>query len=178
LNAGNRKSVVLNDFQFDVAQYGNVSFWDEFYLNNPDPFEWYYDWDYFEETIRSYLPSTSKILIAGAGNSNFPSDMIKYSEYKNLVVNDLSRVAMEHLRTRLSTLSNLPEVNIEYFQGNMRDTHLPRSSFDGIIDKALLDSLLCDSSGEIAVQQYLQEVDSTSLIIQNSSLISFILLQR
>jgi hypothetical protein len=41
----------------------------------------------------------------------------------------------------------------------MTDTDLPENSVDAIIDKALLDSLLCSDTGSITVSQYIFEAE-------------------
>jgi SAM-dependent methyltransferase len=41
----------------------------------------------------------------------------------------------------------------------MQDTNLPAHSFDCIIDKGLMDSLLCGVKGSEAVENYIQEVE-------------------
>ena len=40
----------------------------------------------------------------------------------------------------------------------MTDTDLPPSSVDAVVDKALLDSLLCSDTGPVTVSQYVYEV--------------------
>jgi hypothetical protein len=44
----------------------------------------------------------------------------------------------------------------------MQDTNLPEHTFDCIIDKGLLDSLLCGVKGSEAVENYIREVCSLS----------------
>ncbi len=41
----------------DCVQYGRVQFWDSRYVENPDPFEWYYSYDMFRATINDALPN-------------------------------------------------------------------------------------------------------------------------
>ena len=39
----------------DVAQYGTTLFWDERYVADPEPFEWYYGYEYFHNIIEEAL---------------------------------------------------------------------------------------------------------------------------
>jgi hypothetical protein len=39
----------------DHAQYGRIDFWDNRYVKEPEPFEWYYGYYTFRETIRGDL---------------------------------------------------------------------------------------------------------------------------
>jgi hypothetical protein len=55
---------------------------------------------------------------------------------------DLSRVVIEQMKIKCA---DYPQ--IKFFQGTITDTDLPETSVDAIIDKALLDSLLCSDTG-------------------------------
>lgn len=116
----------------------------------------YYDYSYFREMIRDYVPFETKVLVAGCGNSNLPGDMVN-DGYEKVVCGDLSRVVIDQLRFRYK---NVPEIS--YFQGTMTDTDLPMGSFGAVIDKALFDTLLCTQTGPVTVSQYVNEVMSCS----------------
>lgn len=149
-NAGN---VEFDDIISDNAQYGRIQFWDLRYAEEHEPFEWYYPYDYFRDTIREHIPLEKKIMIAGCGSSNMIGDMAD-DGYQNLVGADFSRVVLTQLKYRYRNYSQ-----ISFFQGNMTDTDLPEQSFDAIIDKALIDSLLCTQNTAVTVQQYIFEVE-------------------
>ena len=74
-------------------------------------------------------------------------------EYTNIVAADLSRVVIAQLKLRCT---DYPEIT--YFQGTMTDTNLPEGSFDGIIDKGLLDSIVCGQMGATDTAVYIIEV--------------------
>ena len=114
----------------------------------------YYDYAYFQHTIKDYVPFDKKVMIAGTGNSNMPGDMVD-DGYKNIVCADLSRVVMDQLKYRYR---DKPEIS--FFQGTMTDTDLPAKSVYAIIDKALFDTLLCTQTGPVTISQYVQEVVS------------------
>ena len=60
----------------DVASYGRVQFWDQRYMDYPEPFDWYYEYAMFQDSINEVLPDkNAKIMIAGCGNSHFIEDM-------------------------------------------------------------------------------------------------------
>jgi hypothetical protein len=42
----------------------------------------------------------------------------------------------------------------------MTDTDLPEHTFDAVIDKAVLDAIICSGTGTTAVKQYIDEVMS------------------
>jgi SAM-dependent methyltransferase len=144
--------VEFDDIISDHAQYGRIQYWDMRYANEHEPFEWYYPYEYFRETIMEYVPLDKKVLIAGCGSSNMLGDMAE-DGYQNLVGGDWSRVALAQLKYRYR---DHPEIS--FFQGNMLDTDLPENTYDAIIDKALFDSLLCTQNCHLTLQQYIYEV--------------------
>lgn len=143
----------FDDVISDFAQYGRVQFWDMRYAEEHEPFEWYYGYEYFRETIRESIPLDKRVMIAGCGSSNMLGDMAD-DGYENLVGGDISRVVLAQLKYRYK---DYPQIT--FFQGNILDTDLPESSFDAIIDKALFDSLLCTQTSSITIAQYLFEVE-------------------
>lgn len=148
----------FDDVMTDNAQYGRIQFWDLRYANEHEPFEWYYGYEYFRETIREFVPLNARTMIAGCGSSNLIGDMAD-DGYESLVAGDWSRVVMAQLKYRYRDYPN-----ISFFQGNMTDTDLPEGSFGAIIDKALFDSMLCTQTSAVTVAQYIFEVrPSTSL---------------
>jgi 2-polyprenyl-3-methyl-5-hydroxy-6-metoxy-1,4-benzoquinol methylase len=84
-------------------------------------------------------------MVAGCGNSNMLEDMA-LDGYTNIVGADISRVVIAQLRIRLA---KYPQIS--FFQGQITDTNLKEESFDAIIDKALLDSLLCMYTSKLII---------------------------
>ena len=119
LAAPNKGEEEFDDVISDSAQYGRIQFWDLKYATEHEPFEWYYGYETFKETIREYIPLNKKVMIAGCGNSNMLGDMAD-DGYQNIVGADLSRVAITQLKYRYQ---NYPQIS--FFQGNMIDTDLP-----------------------------------------------------
>lgn len=78
-----------------------------------------------------------------------------YSDgYEDITAADISRVVLAQLKVRCEGMEG-----IKFFQGTMCDTNLPEGSIDAIIDKALLDSLICGQNGATDVAAYVVEVE-------------------
>lgn len=58
-----------------VAQYGRVNFWDTYFAEDVEPFEWYFDYSTFKETINENIKKEAKVMIAGCGNSHMLEDV-------------------------------------------------------------------------------------------------------
>lgn len=143
----------FDDVIGDDAQYGRIQFWDLKYASEHEPFEWYYPYDRFRDTIRDAVPLDYRIMVAGCGTSNMLGDMLE-DGYDTLVGADLSRVAITQMKYRYQD-----NPQISFFQGTMTDTDLPEGSFGAVVDKALFDALLCTQTGSVTVQQYVNEVE-------------------
>lgn len=135
----------------DLAQYGRVRFWDARYAADPEPFEWYLDYETYKAKINEFVPKDCRILMAGCGNSYMMEDMIS-DGYTEIVGVDFSRVVIEQMKSRCI---DYPEIT--FFTGNMLDTDLPAKTFDAIIDKGLFDSLICAHLGQAESQQFILE---------------------
>ncbi len=149
--AGN---VEFDDIISDHAQYGRIQYWDMRYANEHEPFEWYYGYEYFRDTILDAIPLHRRTMVAGCGSSFMLGDMAD-DGYENLVGADWSRVVIAQLKYRYR---DYPE--IEMFQGNLVDTDLPEASFGAIVDKAVMDSMLCTNTSTVTISQYIYEVRS------------------
>ena len=136
----------------DAAQYGRVQFWDERYLVESEPFEWYHGYEYYRDPIMDNIELDKKVLIAGCGTSNFPEDMAN-DGYTTILAQDISRIA---IKGQIARTNHIEE--IECVTGNMTDMDMEEESIDAIVDKALLDSLYCSDNGETDVAQYVNEV--------------------
>jgi hypothetical protein len=143
----------FDDVLSDSAQYGRIQFWDMRYASEHEPFEWYYGYEFFRDTIRDNVPLNAKVMVAGCGSSNMLGDMAD-DRYENLVGGDWSRVVNAQLKYRYA---DYPQISL--FQGNMTDTDLPEETFGAVIDKALFDSLLCSQTSSTSVAQYVYEVE-------------------
>lgn len=143
----------FDDVLSDSAQYGRIQFWDLRYASEHEPFEWYYGYEFFRDTIRDNVPLNNKVMVAGCGSSNMLGDMAD-DGYENIVGSDWSRVVNAQLKYRYA---DYPQISL--FQGNMTDTDLPEETFGAVIDKALFDSLLCSQTSSVSVAQYVYEVN-------------------
>lgn len=80
-------------------------------------------------------------------------DMIK-DGYEDIVNIDISSVAIEIMRRKYEHIPQL-----KYMQMDVRDmSFFPDESFDSVIDKGTLDSLLCGNNAPISAKQMLGEV--------------------
>jgi hypothetical protein len=53
-----------------MTDYSKLSYWEERYEVNPEPFDWYQIYQSLKDKISTFLKPNDKILILGAGTSS------------------------------------------------------------------------------------------------------------
>lgn len=122
-------------------------------LTVQEPFEWYYPFQQFADMLNERVAKSARIMDAGCGNSELIQNLVD-DGFEEVVGVDFSRVAIDQLKKRCE---DYPEIELMCL--NMQDTNLPENSFDCIIDKGLLDSLVCNVQSVTAVANYMAEVE-------------------
>eukprot|EP01057_Protomagalhaensia_wolfi_P001594 Protomagalhaensia_wolfi_Nauph_80__1593@NODE_1984_length_1256_cov_12_742810_g1552_i0_p1_GENE_NODE_1984_length_1256_cov_12_742810_g1552_i0NODE_1984_length_1256_cov_12_742810_g1552_i0_p1_ORF_typecomplete_len203_score7_95Methyltransf_31/PF13847_6/5_9e19Methyltransf_11/PF08241_12/1_6e18Methyltransf_23/PF13489_6/6_9e17Methyltransf_25/PF13649_6/3_4e13Methyltransf_12/PF08242_12/9_5e12TPMT/PF05724_11/9_8e12Ubie_methyltran/PF01209_18/1_6e11NodS/PF05401_11/2_3e09CMAS/PF02353_20/1_3e08MetW/PF07021_12/1e07Te len=132
-----------------LAQHSKKEYWDERYTKDPDAFEWYADYTLLRSLIGETFSKKSKILHVGCGTSTLAEDMA-HDGFKDITSIDFSAVAVQAQQTRHKK-GNYQLADIR----SAPDFHT--ASFDAIIDKGTLDSLMCSDGAASDVNQMLSE---------------------
>ncbi|XP_051124304.1 uncharacterized protein LOC127246787 isoform X2 [Andrographis paniculata] len=136
----------------NTYNYGDALYWDARYVQEADcgSFDWYQRYSALRPFIRKYVSPNSRVLMVGCGNAE---DMVKdgFEEITNI---DISSVAIEMMKKKYE---NVPQ--LKYMQMDVRDMNFfPDDSFDSIIDKGTLDSLMCGTEAPISASQMMGEM--------------------
>ncbi|KAJ8421343.1 hypothetical protein Cgig2_018511 [Carnegiea gigantea] len=137
----------------NTYNYGDALYWDARYVQEAGSFDWYQRYSALRPFVRKYAPTSSRILMVGCGNAVMSEDMVKdgYEEIMNI---DISSVAIDMMRRKYEHIPQL-----KYMQMDVRDmSFFPDDSFDTVIDKGTLDSLMCGTDAPISASQMLGEV--------------------
>eukprot|EP00268_Persea_americana_P045233 TRINITY_DN4604_c0_g2_i17.p1 TRINITY_DN4604_c0_g2~~TRINITY_DN4604_c0_g2_i17.p1 ORF type:complete len:192 (-),score=28.89 TRINITY_DN4604_c0_g2_i17:235-810(-) len=154
---GMKKKVSINAFR-DVSScktynYSDALYWDSRYISEAGSFDWYQRYPDLRPFVRRYIPTSSTVLMVGCGNAVMSEDMVK-DGYEDIMNIDISPVAIDMMRKKYE---NIP--HLKYMQMDVRDmSFFPDESFDSVIDKGTLDSLMCGTTAPISVSQMLGEV--------------------
>ncbi|XP_057475256.1 uncharacterized protein LOC130763369 [Actinidia eriantha] len=82
--------------------YGEPSYWDNRYAQEPGPFDWYQKYPALAPLLHLYIPTHHRVLVVGCGNSAFRDD-----GYVDVVNIDISSVAIEAMRKKCSNRPQL-----------------------------------------------------------------------
>ncbi|CAL0329418.1 unnamed protein product [Lupinus luteus] len=139
----------------NTYNYGDALYWDARYIEDHAlSFDWYQRYSSLRPFIRSFIsPLSSRILIVGCGNAAMSEDMVK-DGYQDIMNVDISSVAIQMMATKYHHIPQL-----KYMQMDVRDmSFFSDDSFDAVIDKGTLDSLMCGTDAPISAAQMLGEV--------------------
>lgn len=139
----------------NTYNYGDSLYWDARYIQEAScgSFDWYQRYSSLRLFVRKYIPTSSRVLMVGCGNALMSEDMVQdgYEEIMNI---DISSVAIDMMRRKYE---NVPQ--LQYMQMDVRDmSFFPDETFDSVIDKGTLDSLMCGNNAPISAAQMLGEV--------------------
>eukprot|EP00455_Lapot_gusevi_P049693 TRINITY_DN7095_c0_g1_i2.p1 TRINITY_DN7095_c0_g1~~TRINITY_DN7095_c0_g1_i2.p1 ORF type:complete len:208 (-),score=33.02 TRINITY_DN7095_c0_g1_i2:47-670(-) len=137
-----------------MAKYARPEYWDARYQQDPDPFEWYQNFEGLKHVLRPHLQLQSKILQVGCGNSRVAEDMY-INGWRDITNIDISSVAIEMMAKKHA---DKPEM--KWLVMDVTQMDFPEKMFDVIIDKGTLDSLLCGDDAEERAEKMLRGVSS------------------
>ncbi|XP_039020676.1 EEF1A lysine methyltransferase 4-like [Hibiscus syriacus] len=134
--------------------YGEPWYWDNRYATESAPFDWYQKYPSLAALIRLYVPHRHhRVLVVGCGNSVFSEEMVN-DGYEDVVNVDISSVVIDAMQAKYSNRQQL-----KYIKLDVRDmSPFQSGSFDAVIDKGTLDSIMCGSNSRQNAAQMLDEV--------------------
>ncbi|XP_040380229.1 EEF1A lysine methyltransferase 4 isoform X1 [Oryza brachyantha] len=143
--------------------YGAAAYWDARYSSSSSSsggggggvefFEWYQTYEALRPLLRARLPTSSRVLMLGCGNSLLSEDMVK-DGYEEVVNVDISSVVIEQMREKHVDIPQLT-----YFQMDARDmSYFGDETFDCVLDKGTLDAMMCGDDAPLGASKMLAEV--------------------
>ncbi|XP_038988846.1 EEF1A lysine methyltransferase 4 [Phoenix dactylifera] len=133
--------------------YGDPAYWDQRYRQDPGPFDWYQKYKTLAPLLDLYLRRSHRLLLVGCGNSELGEHMIA-DGYQDVVNIDISSVVVEAMQKKYQDKPQL-----KYIKMDVRDMNsFEDGSFDAIIDKGTLDSLMCGQNAQHNATKMLEEV--------------------
>jgi len=131
-----------------MPEYGNIDYWNTRYAEEEDGFDWLFDYESVRPNLEKLLPREGQILIVGCGNANFSVDL-ENAGFKAVHI-DLSEVVIRQMKERYPS--------IDWRIGDVLNMTFEDESFDVVIDKSLIDTLLCYDQSVTRVGQMVQEI--------------------
>ena len=120
-----------------------------------ESFDWYQNFNLLRPILQPLLSTAAdfEILIPGCGNSPLAAQMCKEG-FQNITCMDSSTVVIQQMQERYQNIENLDFISADCCHLDF----VPEGSFDFVLDKALLDSLLCGDNSFNRSAEYIAEI--------------------
>jgi len=136
-----------------MTQYGKIEYWDERYTRDSEPFDWYQRFAGVKDVITQFVGPESNILNIGCGNSRMSEEM--YDEgYQHITNIDISPIVVKAMQEKYKD----KEATMKYVTMDARAMDFKDGTFDCVIDKGTLDSILCGESSVANAKKTLSEI--------------------
>ncbi|XP_052164902.1 uncharacterized protein LOC127781880 [Oryza glaberrima] len=134
--------------------YGEAWYWDERYRKEAGPFDWYQKYPALAPLLAVYVRRHHRLLLAGCGNSVFGENMVD-DGYQDIINIDISSVVIDQMKKKYRDKPHL-----KYMKMDVRNmAEFESGSFDAVIDKGTLDSIMCGQNSQENASQMLEEVN-------------------
>lgn len=137
---------------YNMAQYGKLEYWDERYGRETEQFDWYQRWTGVRSVFCQYIVPSHRILQIGCGNSKLAEDMYEDGFLSSVNI-DFSQTVIKTMQDRYKNIDSLRFIHMDARKMQFED-----STFDAVIDKGTLDSILCSENAYKQSFEYLSEV--------------------
>jgi len=94
--------------------YGRVSYWDERFSKELQPFDWYARFGHFKRFVVQHLKRSDYILIVGCGSSRFTEELYN-SEYTSVANIDYSSVVIKQQAERHQEKKRFAQCSVAAF---------------------------------------------------------------
>lgn len=138
-----------------MLNYSSKSYWDERYkILNTRTYDWLEDYDNLRKFFLNLnIPKEANILNVGSGTSQLSEKM--YDDgYTNNYNIDISLESLYIMKKRNDGIR--PKLN--YIQMNAKKMYYGNNFFDVVIDKGLLDTILCGENALVEASKLTKEI--------------------
>ncbi|CAI5732256.1 unnamed protein product [Peronospora destructor] len=136
-----------------MAQYGKVTYWEERYAKDSEPFDWYQRYEGLKELLNQYVKKTDNILMAGAGNSRLSEEMVN-DDYQKVMNVDVSEIVIQQMAAKYKDQAE----KLQWQKMNMCSLEFANETYDAVVDKSTMDSILCGEGSTANVSKMCQEI--------------------
>merc|ERR1712028_113470 len=120
-----------------MAQYGQVTYWDERYTNDKEVFDWYQRYDGIKSLITRFVEPESRVLMVGCGNSRLSEEMYE-DNIKDITNIDISDTCIVDMKKRCVAMEDMRWHTMDVLKLPFNE-----GAFEAVIDKGTMDSILC-----------------------------------
>jgi ubiquinone/menaquinone biosynthesis C-methylase UbiE len=140
----------------DTEGFGTREYWDDRYsklADDAEEFDWHQSFDNLKKILANNgVTPGKKVLILGCGNCKLMLDMFQ-NGYKTMDCVDWSDTVIQKMKSKHAALKGMNFTTMDVTSLDFGD-----SSYDVVIDKAVMDSILCGEGSTDKVIAMMMEV--------------------
>lgn len=134
------------------SQYGRPEYWQERYMHKKEQFDWYQKWTGIKDVVTQYVSLNDKVLHVGCGNSKLAEEMVEEG-YTSILNIDKSSIVIEDMQELYKGRDGL-----SFECKDVMNMNFDSGSFDAVIEKGSLDSILCGDRSNIMAKRMLTQI--------------------
>ena len=148
-----------NEDFIEESNFGSHEFWENRYINQTQPFEWYFDWKYAEQEVSPFVKNKDLALIIGCGNSEMSSEL-QQKDVKMIVSIDVSKTVISQMAEKYKENKNLL-----WYEMDCTDMSFKDELFDVVLDKGTFDAIFC---GDNSISNILSSLSEIWRVLKNN----------
>ncbi|RLN52396.1 hypothetical protein BBJ29_001061 [Phytophthora kernoviae] len=118
-----------------------------------EQFDWYQRYGGLKELLSQYVKKTDAILMAGAGNSRLSEEMVN-DGYQKIMNVDVSEIVIKQMSSKYEDRVE----QLQWQKMNMCSLDFADETYDSVVDKGTMDSILCGEGSTANVAKMCQEI--------------------
>lgn len=151
--SGELEQELENVLNHPAPGYAEASYWNERYMRDPTPFDWFQPWSSFKSLVLPLIPSKETAINLGCGNSPMTTELIS-DGFQHVIGFDISSVVIDQNKKKFAD-----EKNIDWEVGNVFNLQkYPDESFDAVFDKGTFDCIISSGINSLQVSQFLHGI--------------------
>ncbi len=118
-------------------------YWDNFFTKRSSAFEWYGEYTDLCHVLHKYLKPSSKILMAGCGNSKLSEDLYD-AGLENIDNIDISSIVIRQMQAK----NESKRKSMMFTKMDILNMTFEDSRFDSVVDKGTLDAIYSNTDDQ------------------------------
>jgi SAM-dependent methyltransferase len=141
-----------NILNHPAPAYGEVEYWNSRYRSQRgEVFEWFQPWSTLRSYVAKHIPVHGSALVIGCGSSTMSAELL--SSFSRVSSIDTSDEVINQMKEKYSR-----ENGLEWATMDCTKLNFGNNTFEAVLDKGTLDTLLCYDNSEQLVERALKEI--------------------
>lgn len=144
--------IIDSEGEKEEVIFSSSNYWESKYINDTRHFEWYIGWNKLQPKLADYVERKEHALYIGCGTSELGL-YLKKSHVRNITNMDISRTVIKHMAKEYASVKR-----VNWDVGDVKNLQYRRNTFDLVIDKGTMDSIMCSDTAVSEIDLMLSNI--------------------